>query len=208
MGLGLAVVSPGVFPHPLMGQTTPGSATVLGLIGTATYSNARESQLPLKVGDQLAEGLVVSAGPNSAADLSLGRAGVLRLTANTVVVLEKLPLNAAAPENELDIRLRVQQGTVVGFGNQLSTVARYEVRVPGEVLAVAGSEFRVDARGYIVLLTGKILLAYAAPGGQPASYTLKGPPAVYFSPLEGVRRAPSALAAEVRGQCKPKLKAR
>jgi hypothetical protein len=99
-------------------------------------------------------------------------------------------------------------GTVLGLGNRLSTVARYEVKAPTTMLAVGGSEFRIDASGPVVLLAGKILVAHAPPGGQPTAHTLQAPPAAFFSPATGVQRAPSALEREVRAQCKPKLKPR
>ena len=38
---------------------------------------------------------------------------------------------------------------------------------------------------------------YVPPGQQPTPYTLVAPPAVYFSPLEGVKPAPEDLVREV-----------
>jgi len=65
---------------------------------------------------------------------------------------------------------------------------------------VRGTEYRMSSTGYIVVLNGTVIFVYVPPGGQPTPYTLLGPPAVYFSPIEGVRPAPEDLVTEVRGQ--------
>jgi hypothetical protein len=41
--------------------------------------------------------------------------------------------------------------------------------------------------------------------GEPIPYKMKGPPSVYFSPVEGVKPAPAALTREVNYQLKSKL---
>jgi hypothetical protein len=51
-----------------------------------------------------------------------------------------------------------------------------------------------------VLLQGTLVFAYVPPSGDPVPYTLTGPPAVYFSPVEGVQLAPAALVREVQRQ--------
>jgi hypothetical protein len=58
----------------------------------------------------------------------------------------------------------------------------------------------MSSTGYIVLMEGTLVFVYVPPGGVPTPYTLVGPPAVYFSPLEGVKPAPEDLVREVRGQ--------
>lgn len=209
LALCAVVVLCAALEHDLTAQTPPRQAVALAILGSATYGNPGDASLPLKPGDNLAEGLELKTGPNSAVDLSLGKAtGVLRLTEGTTVVLEKLIAGENTPEDEIHIRVSLKEGTVLGLGNRLSTVARYEVKTPTAILAVGGSEFRIDARGPVVLLAGKLLLAHAPPGGQPTAHTLQAPPAVFFSPMAGVQRAPSALVREVRAQCKPKLRAR
>jgi hypothetical protein len=180
----------------------------VGLIGTATYWTSTNPPLPLRRGASLAEGLILRTGPDSAMDLSLGkRAGVVRLTANTTVLLEKLP-DPASDAVPLHVRLELREGVLLSLGNTLSITDRYEVKIPGGVAGLAGREVRVDARGYIVVLSGKVLFAGAPPGAEPVVHTLTAPPAVYYSPHEGVRPAPRELEREVRSQCASKLKLR
>jgi hypothetical protein len=193
---------------PLFGQA-PTGVEVVGVVGTAVYSTSGSGSLPLNPGDRLAEGLVLKTGPRSAVDLSLGpRAGVLRLTENTTVSLDQLAAGEAIPDTQVQLKLHVSEGTVVGFNNKLTTAAKYELKTSTGIVAIGGSEFRVDARGHVVLLAGTALVAYVPSGGEPVIHTLKAPPALYFSPREGVRPAPKALEREVRAQCKAKLRVR
>ena len=189
------------------GQAPTGGAKVAGVVGTAVYSTSGNASLPLNPGDRLAEGWILKTGPGSAVDLSLGpRAGILRLTENTTVSLDQLVAGGAIPDTQVQIKLNVTEGTVVGFNNQLTTAAKYEVKTATGIAAIGGSGFRVDSRGRVVLLAGTVLVAYVPAGGEPVIHTLKAPPASYFSPREGVRPAPKALEQEVRAQCKPKLR--
>jgi hypothetical protein len=191
----------------VFGQAPTGRAEVVGVVGTAVYSTSGNASLPLNPGDRLAEGLILKTGPRSAVDLSLGpRAGILRLTENTTVSLDQLAAGGAAPDTQVQIKLNVTEGTVVGFNNKLTTAAKYEVKTSTGIAAIGGSEFRVDSRGHVVLLAGTVLVAYVPAGGEPVIHTLKAPPASYFSPQEGVRPTPKALEQEVRAQCKPKLR--
>ena len=193
----------------MFGQAPTEGAQVVGVVGTAVYSSSGTASLPLNPGDRVAAGSILKTGPQSAVDLSLGpRAGILRLTENTTVSLGQLVAGGAIPDPQVQIRLHVTEGTVVGFNNKLTTTAKYEVQTSTGIAAIGGSEFRVDSRGHVVLLAGKALVAYVPTGGEPVVHTLKAPPASYFSPLEGVRPAPKALEQEVRAQCKPKLRAR
>lgn len=192
----------------LTAQLPPGRADLVGLVGTASYWTSTNAPLPLRRGASLAEGLTIRTGPDSALDLSLGpAAGIVRLTANTTVVLEKL-LEPAATTPPRHVRLDLREGTLLSLGNTLAVTDRYEVKLPSGVAGLAGREVRVDARGYIVALSGKVLFAHTPPDGQTVVHTLVAPPAVYFSPHEGVRPAPRELEREVRSQCAARLKAR
>ena len=184
-------------------------ADVVAMVGTASCWTSTNSPLPLRRGASLAEGLVIRTGPDSALDLSLEKlAGIARLAENTTVVLEKLPHDEAEAIAPVHVRLNLLEGTLLGIGNTLPLTERYEVKTPTGIAGIGASEFRIDARGYIVVLSGKVLFAFVPPGKQPVVHTLQAPPPVYFSPHEGVRPAPGALEREVRAQCLPKLRPR
>ena len=199
----------GLAASSLFGQTPPGGAEVVGVVGTAMSSTADNASLPLKPGDRLATGMTLKTGPGSAVDVSLGpRAGIVRLAENTTVLMEQLVTGATSPDIPVQIKLHLGEGTLVGFNNRLTLAAKYEVKTAAAIVAVGAGEFRVDSRGRVVVLGGTALVAYVPPGGEPVLHTLKAPPAAYFAPLEGVRRAPKSLEQEVRAQCKPKLRSR
>jgi len=199
----------GLAASSLFGQTPPGGAEVVGVVGTAMSATADSPSLPLKPGDRLAAGVTLKTGPGSAVDLSLGpRAGILRLAENTTVLMEQLVTGATSPDIPVQIKLHLGEGTLVGFQNRLTLAAKYEVETAAAIVAVGAGEFRVDSRGRVVVLGGTALVAYVSPGGEPVLHTVKAPPAAYFAPLEGVRRAPKSLEQEVRAQCKPKLRPR
>jgi hypothetical protein len=196
-------------PAPLgVCQDQPGRAEVRAVMGSASYSTSGGQAMALRPGAVLAEGLVIQSGPGSAVDLWLGQsAGTVRLTQSTTLALEKLPTSDDAPENTIQIRLNLLDGTILGFNNNLTTASRYEVKVSNGIVAVGGNKFRINSRGFLVLLSGTLLFAHVPAGGEPVAHTLKAPPAVYFSPIENaVRRAPLTLEEEVFRQCKPKLR--
>jgi hypothetical protein len=57
-----------------------------------------------------------------------------------------------------------------------------------------------------VLLEGKIIFVQiGAAGSEPVPYHLNAPPAMYWSPAEGMKLAPSALTREVNNQTRSKL---
>ena len=175
-----------------------GQAEVRGLSGTAVFSPAGGQPAPLKVGMSLPEGAVIQTGQGAAVDIFLGeKAGVARLVENTTVGLTKL-----GAETELDLR----EGTLIGLGSKAAVSASYQLRLPNGVAAVEASQFRAHAKGFLVLLDGTIVFVYVPPGGEPVPYTLKAPKPVYFSPIEGIRPAPSALVNEIVGQSKARLK--
>lgn len=199
----------GLAASSLFGQMPPGGAEVVGVVGTAVHSTADNAALPLKPGDRLAAGMTLKTSAGSAVDVSLGpRAGIVRLAENTTVSLEQLVTGATSPDIPVQIKLHLGEGALVGFQNRLTLAAKYEVKTAAAIVAVGAGEFRVDSRGRVVVLGGTALVAYVPPGGEPVLHTVKAPPAAYFAPLEGVRRAPKSLEQEVRAQCKPRLRPR
>jgi hypothetical protein len=78
--------------------------------------------------------------------------------------------------------------------------------LPNGIIGVVHGKYRIDSRSYLVVLKGALIYGYAPPGGEVKPFTMKAPPPVYFSPVEGVRPAPMALQREVELQTKGKLR--
>lgn len=182
-------------------QTQPSKAEVRAVKGEATYTVAGGPAQPLKVNTILPAGSVIKTGPGAVVDLFLGNsAGVIRVVENTTLGLDKLTLTDTGADTVVEIQLNLPEGTILGNVNKLSAASKYEIKVPNGVAGIRGTWFRMSSTGYIVLLEGTVVFVYVPPGGQPTPYTLVGPPAVYFSPLEGVKPAPEDLVREVRTQ--------
>ena len=149
-------------------------------------------------------GSLIKTGVGSAVDLSLGQTGGgVRLTANSLLALTKLALQATNSAREIQLDLR--EGTMLGNVGNWPRGDQYQIKISNGILGIGGGQFRVDTRGYIVQLTGASVFAYVPASGEPVAYTLTAPPPVYFSPLEGVKAAPPALAREVQGQAAARL---
>lgn len=182
----------------------PGRAEVRAIKGSALYSTAGGPMTPLKVGTVLGPNSVVKTGGGSVVDLFLGRsAGVVRVTENTTLALDKLTLTDTGADTVVEVQLNLPEGTILGNVNKLSAASKYEIKTPNGVAGIRGTRYRISATSYIVLLDGTLVYVYVPAGGQPTPYTLTGPPPVYFSPIEGVKPAPEDLIREVQRQFGP-----
>ncbi len=174
-------------------------ADVQGLTGEATYTIAGAAAIALRAGASVPAGAIVTTGRSSAVDLYFGpEIGTVRLTQNTILSLEKL--------DRAQTSLTLLEGSIVGWGAKVPANTDYQVKLPNGIVGIVEGKYRLDARSYLVLLNGAMAFAYVAPGAPPTPYTLKAPPAVYFSPIEGVKPAPAPLQREVELQCKGKLR--
>ena len=184
-------------------ERTPQAAVaeVSGVFGSA-FANSGEGDKPVRTGTILAAGTTIRTDPGAAMDVYLGKeAGVIRLTQNTTVRIEQL----ANTNGQSDIYLHLQRGTVLGNGSQASVASRYQVKTTVGIAEVGSSAFRLHAEGYLVVLNGTARFAHVPATGEPNLHSLNAPPAVYFSPTEGVRPAPKELAREVVNQSKARL---
>src|SRR6266705_3408622 len=107
--------------NPLQAQTVPGKAEVRAIKGVAVYSTGGGPSMPLKVGTVLGPGTVVKTGAGSSVDLFLGNsAGVVRLTENTTLGLDKVTLTDTGADTAVEVQLNLPEGTMLGNVNKLS----------------------------------------------------------------------------------------
>ena len=112
----------------LSAQVFPGKAKVRSIKGSASYVLPGETAKPLKVGTVLTTGSTVKTDARSSVDLFLGNsAGVVRLTENSVLALDKLSLTDTGADTVVDIQLHVPEGTIVGNVNKLAAASRYQI---------------------------------------------------------------------------------
>ncbi len=192
-------------PAPANAQINGGS--VVGVLGRASAKMPDQSSVALRPGMKLPAGATIYTGSKSALDLDLGEVvGVIRLTENTVLTVEKVVNTEPAAQAAMSIQLRLAAGTLLGNSHAVPTTAVYEVSVTNGIVGVVQGQYRIHAQGFVVLLDGTaVVVPYVAKGEEPKPYTLKAPPAVYFSPFEGIRPAPPALIKEIRNQTRGKL---
>jgi hypothetical protein len=183
--------------------TATNGAQVRGLLGRAKYSTAGGPFAELTGGTTLHAGDRIQTASGSALDLYLGpSAGTVRLAESTTVSIEKL----AVTDGAFDIELALRNGELLGKGHRVPPGSKLVIKNATGFGAVLEGHFRFDARGHVVLLEGKIIFVQiGAKGSEPVPYHLNAPPAVYWSPAEGMKLAPSALTREVNNQTRSKL---
>lgn len=182
-----------------LAQTTPGRAEVRSVKGTAMWSTNGAPAKPLKVGTVLRSGTIITTGTNSAVDLFLGiSAGVIRIAESSTLSLDSLKITETGADKKVEVQLDLPDGEMYFNVNKLSKASRYEIKMPTGVAGIRGTKGSFNARPGntkppIVLLEGTLVFVHAKPNGQVTTYTLKAPPAVSFTPDEGIKEAPPAL---------------
>lgn len=183
----------------LPADTQPGKVQVIGLKGTASAFAAGGSPAPIKMQDVFGPGTTIKTDKGSSVDLSFGRnIGVVRVEESSTLAIDKFTLTETGADTVADIQLNLPEGTILGNVNKLSAASKYEIKVPRGVAGIRGTSFLASAASYFVLLVGALVYVDVPPGGNPTPYTLQAPPAVYFSPLEGVKPATQELLRGVR----------
>ncbi len=198
----LAVVTGLVLGQSTYAQGKADKVKVWEMFGGATYSVQGGPPRQLTIGTVLPVGTVVRTGPGAALDLRFDTGEVVRMTQNTILALDRSVVFRKAPYVEMTLA----EGTILGRVKKLPTAGRFDVKVANGVVSARDGTFRISREGYVVLLEGQVLFAYVPKEGEPVLNTLKGPPAVYFSPLEGVRRAQPPLVKEVENQVHASLR--
>ena len=193
LALGLGI------PFLAGGQTVPGKAEVRAITGSATYSTAGAPGAPLKVGMVLTSGTTIKTGPDSSVDLFLGNsAGVVRVADRTTLSIDKLALTDTGADTAVDVQMGLPEGQMFFNVNKLSQASRYEIKVPNGVAGIRGTKGSGRSDSTWVLLDGTLIFVHSPANGQATPYVLKAPPAVYFTPKDGLRPAPEDLTLGVR----------
>ena len=181
------------------------TAEVSGVFGTA-FANPGTGDTAVRVGTMLAAGTTIRTDPGAAMDVYLGKeAGVIRLTQNTTLRIEHL----TDTNGQTDIYLHLQRGTILGNSGRHTSGsgphASGQIKTSVGIAEVGSAAFRLHAEGYFVVLNGAARFAHVPAAGEPKLHSLNAPPAVYFSPTEGVKPAPKELVREVVNQSKARL---
>lgn len=177
-------------------RTSAADPKVAGLLGLAQYSRDGGSYQPLKAGMTLQAGDVVQTATSSALDLDLGAAaGTVRLLQSTT-----LGLTSVAAGNVL---LELKGGEVLGNPPAQPPGSKFRIEVASGIAGILEGEFRLNSRGYLVVLGGKALMVESSET-DPKVHSLTG--SVYYSPRDSaVMPAPKELERDIRTQRKGRL---
>ena len=181
-------------------------ASLVGLLGSAQYSRAGGPFISVKKGAVFEAGDVIKTEKGAAVDIFFGPlAGTVRLTELATLVIEKSVAADGREGAAFELNLSLREGEMLGRVERHGGGSRFQVKVPGGLVGIVEGQYRIDARGYVVQLDGKSIFVSLPTSGDPVPHTLQAPPALYFSPVEGVRPAPAALVREVANQNRSKL---
>jgi hypothetical protein len=179
---------------------------VKGTQGRVQFSRKDGPFVPAAEATVLRAGDVIRTATGSAAELDFGPGpGTVRVTEGTIVAIEKLVL-PKQPGAAFAVELTLRSGELLGSFKESGAESRFEVKTASGIARPLRGQFRVQARGFLVVLEGKAIFAYVPVGGEPAVHTLTAPPACYFTPSVGVQPAPRNLVREVNTQMKAKLR--
>ena len=206
--LGLALLFWGAFfAHGALAQGSQGTVQVRGLMGSASYSLAGGAPLALTPGMVVPIGAVVRTTAGAAVDLAFShKGGVVRLLQSSTLFLDKFSATDATAGAVVEVQIYLMEGTMVGFDKKLSNPSKFQLKAAHEIVDMNGSKYRLDAQGFLVLLEGNALLVFVPPSGEPFPFSMKAPPPAYFSPVQGIRPAPTELVREVVLQTKGQLR--
>jgi len=193
--IALVVATVSLFTSELWAQV----AEVRGMNGDATYTVGGASPVAVRKGVSLPVGSVIKTGRGAAIDIYLGPScGTIRLTQNTTVSLDRM--------EALKTFLTLWDGSFVGWDAKVPANGAFQVKMSKGIIGISEGKYRIDARSYLVLLNGFMVFGYVMPDSEIKPFTLQAPPAVYFSPVEGVKAAPIELQREVELQSKGRLR--
>ena len=131
------------------------SAQVQSVSGTASYQLPGEQSTPITPGTQIPEGAVITTGAGASIDVFLGRnTGVVRLTQNSILRIEKLQSSDTGGDRVTETALQLQEGELFGNVNKQAAGSTYVITLPDGNLEVAKSRFQVTYQAVQALQDG------------------------------------------------------
>jgi len=170
---------------PAQGEVEKNQLHVVAVSGHVTYSTSEQSALPLKADMHIARGSTITTGPASTADLVLQYNGtVIRMVENTKLEIVKLDKEQAGVDVITETSLNLVAGAIVGSQRKLAVPSRLDVKIPGGVATIVGTEYVVRADGAVTVLSGSVTVNYNLPGNK-GSVKVTVPAGYSFDPATG-----------------------
>jgi hypothetical protein len=147
-------------------QAKPNRAVIRAIHGSAQMSNNKgQTWANAKVGAYLGANSAIKTAGDSTADLFLGDNGpVVRVTPETTLGIDKLDLENTGIEKVIETQLDLKSGRILGSVKKMAAASKYEVKTPVGVAGIRGTEYSIDARGKVTIVTGSAVVVYVIDG--------------------------------------------
>jgi len=141
-------------------------AIIRAIHGSAQKStNKGQTWQNAKVGDFLGANAAIKTASDSTADLFLGDNGpVVRVTQDTQLGIDKLSLENTGIDKVIETQLDLRSGRILGSVKKMAAASKYEVKTPVGVAGIRGTEYIIDARGKVSIVTGSAVVVYVIDG--------------------------------------------
>jgi hypothetical protein len=133
-------------------------AKVVRVVGSASYTIAGSQPQAVKEGDELGAGAVITTGPDSEVILNLGRSGALSIKADSTLSIDKLQIQPAGRETNVQTELEVKKGSVLGNVKKITAVSNYNIKTAKGVAGIRGTVFHVFAIGIFRCASGAVIV--------------------------------------------------
>ena len=150
----------------LSAQAKENRAIVRAIHGSAQMSNNKgQTWQNAKVGSYLGANSAIKTASDSTADLFLGDKGpVVRVTPDTTLGIDKLTVENTSMEKVIETQLDLKSGRILGSVKKMAAASKYEVKTPVGVAGIRGTEYSIDARGKVTIITGSAVVVYVIDG--------------------------------------------
>jgi len=174
MGYFVALAALTLFGVSASAEVRHNSAIVRAIRGSAEVSSDKgRTWKPASVGSKLNANSAIRTSNGSTADLFLGENGpVVRVTEQTTLGIDKLDVEKTGIETVIETQLDLRSGKILGSVKKMAAASKYEVKTPVGVAGIRGTEYSIDARGRVSVVTGQVVVVYVVDGVVIAPITV------------------------------------
>src|SRR4051812_1305724 len=167
LGYIVALAASALLSASAQAETKHNRAVVRAIHGSGAQvsNNKGQSWNAAKVGQFLAASSVIKTSGDTTVDLFLGDNGpVVRVTPDTSLGIDKLDLENTGIEKVIETQLDLRSGRILGSVKKMAAASKYEVKTPVGVAGIRGTEYSIDARGRVTIVTVSAVVVYVIDG--------------------------------------------
>jgi len=97
----------------------------------------------------------------------LAQQNAVRMTADTVLAIDKLTVSDTGVDTVGDTELDLRQGGIYCSVKKISGASQYLIKIPNGVAGVRGTLFYIDATGRCIVYRNTMVLSITGPNGNP-----------------------------------------